>query len=156
MSWSEVYFGKHKGKTLPQILFSDPDWFFWACDNNVFANKGLLNKESENVYNKAINIRIPKIKGKKMVAEYVIHRPTMKFTEMVLVPKNQQMYSGSSPTYRENVIDLSFPRQIAGYDKLGCKLLVSSVKYYIFGNRKYKMTKKRCEEFFNNNDNFKI
>jgi len=30
MAWSTLPFGKHKGKTLPQIVFADPDWFFWA------------------------------------------------------------------------------------------------------------------------------
>jgi hypothetical protein len=30
--WGEVNFGKwrDKGKTLPQVLVADPDWFFWV------------------------------------------------------------------------------------------------------------------------------
>jgi hypothetical protein len=28
--WSKLYFGKHVGKSLPQILFYDPDYFFWG------------------------------------------------------------------------------------------------------------------------------
>ena len=30
MRWSVVPFGKHKGKTFPEIILQDPDWFFWA------------------------------------------------------------------------------------------------------------------------------
>jgi hypothetical protein len=28
--WSVLDFGKHKGRTLPWVMFHDPDWFFWA------------------------------------------------------------------------------------------------------------------------------
>jgi hypothetical protein len=28
--WTIVDFSKHKGKSLPQIILHDPDWFFWA------------------------------------------------------------------------------------------------------------------------------
>jgi len=44
MAWSILPFGKHKGKTLPQIVFTDPDWFFWAMEENVF--KGPLKREA--------------------------------------------------------------------------------------------------------------
>ena len=46
----KVDFGKHKGKTLPQILCSDPDWFFWAMENNVFRNKGALQSEAKDLH----------------------------------------------------------------------------------------------------------
>ena len=46
MAWTELNFGKHAGKSLPQILFADPDWFFWAVDNNVFANRPALSQEA--------------------------------------------------------------------------------------------------------------
>jgi hypothetical protein len=29
MIWTTIPFGKHQGKTLPQIVIDDPDWFFW-------------------------------------------------------------------------------------------------------------------------------
>jgi hypothetical protein len=28
--FSELPFGKYTGLTLPQVLFMDPGWFFWA------------------------------------------------------------------------------------------------------------------------------
>jgi hypothetical protein len=30
MSWSAVPFGKYAGKTLPEIVVRDLDWFFWV------------------------------------------------------------------------------------------------------------------------------
>ncbi len=45
VAWSELTFGKHKGKTLPQVLFADPEYFFWAYEERVF--KGGLAAEAE-------------------------------------------------------------------------------------------------------------
>ena len=33
-------------------------------------------------------------------------------------------------------------------------MMISDLKGIIFGDPSYKMTKKRCEEFFNDHDNF--
>jgi hypothetical protein len=154
MSWTIVNFGKHKGKTLPQILFSDPDWFFWTGKKGVFKNKGTLNREADELNIKARHIKIPSRHGQNMVAEYIIDRPTMKFAHMELVPLDRPHHEGASPTFRKDVIDLSVPRQIIPYDKLGCSHMLSSVKYYLFGNESTRMTKKRCEDFFDNSDNF--
>jgi len=30
MRWTTVSFGRYKGKTLPEIIVRDLDWFFWA------------------------------------------------------------------------------------------------------------------------------
>jgi hypothetical protein len=30
MHWTTVPFGRYKGKTLPEIIVQDLDWFFWA------------------------------------------------------------------------------------------------------------------------------
>ena len=30
MSWSVVPFGRYSGKTLPEIIVRDLDWFFWV------------------------------------------------------------------------------------------------------------------------------
>jgi hypothetical protein len=34
--WIPLWFGKHKGKTLPQVVFADPDYFFWAIEKRKF------------------------------------------------------------------------------------------------------------------------
>lgn len=156
MGWSIVNFGKHKKKTLPQILFSDPDWFFWAVEEGVFKNKGVLSREANELNLKACNIKIPSRHGQNMKAEYFIHRPTMKFSRMKLISAAQPDHEGASPTFRKDVMDLSFPRQITPYDKLGCSHMLSSMKFYLFGSESVRMTKKRCEDFFDDSDNFEI
>ena len=154
MSWSVVSFGKHEGKSLPQIIFSDPDWFFWAIENDAFKGKGRLEKEAEELDRKARTIKIPQSGEEQLVAEYAVHGPTGKFADMELVPVSRPPHEGSTPTSRRDVIDLSVPRQIADYDKLGYRNLLASVKFYLFGRLDARMTRKRCEEFFENDANF--
>lgn len=156
MSWSEIYFGKHKGKTLPQVVFSDPDWFFWAIDHGVFTGKGVLENEAKEIKKKATSIRIPQKGSKELVAEYGLHPSNRTFCDLEIVPKSRPPHEGSTETFRSPVIDLSVPRQIKDYDKLGCRILISTVKFYLFGDPKRQMTKKRCEGFFSDDSNFVI
>ena len=45
MAWTPLNFGQYSGKTLPHILLTDPDYFFWAHGEDVF--KGQLASEAE-------------------------------------------------------------------------------------------------------------
>lgn len=157
MTWSVLNFGKYKGKTLPQVIFADPDWFFNAIDDDYFSKRGFLAKEAEDLYQKSRNIRIPqKVNKEKLVAEYATHPQTGTFVNMELVPASRPRHDGATSTSRKDVIDLRVPRTIAHYDKLGCKLLIQSVKYYLFGKQNVRMTKEKCEDFFENSANFAL
>lgn len=57
---------------------------------------------------------------------------------------------------RSNFIDLSVPRQSASYDKLGGNFLIAAIKTHLFGGERVRMTARRCEEFFENDDNFDL
>ena len=150
--WSIVQFGKHKGKSLPQILFHDPDWFFWFYEQGNFD--GVLQVEAQELVVKAKNIKIPKAHGKDTVAEYVIHPHTNNFAAFNLVPRTQPAHVGASITFRLPVIDLSVPREYAPYDKFGYRLFLKQLKHYLFGNSSRRMTRKRCEEFFDDDGHF--
>ena len=154
MTYTPLNFSRHKGKSLPQVLFSDPDWFFWAYENGILTK--VLPEEAKELYRKARSIRIPESGGEKRVVEYIIHQPTGRFGTIQLVPESRLHLEAASHILRSEVIDLSIPRQIASYDKFGGRTLVLALKHILFGNGKYNMTKRRCEEFFENDDNFLI
>lgn len=154
MLWSIVHFGKHDGKTLPQIVCSDPDWFFWAMANNVFARRPVLLREATDLHHKATHIRIPNNSKGELEVEYIIDAPTGKFSHFEIVPSSKPVHQGSSRAFRKSVIDMSVPRTFGRYDKLGCKLLITSFKSYLFGNESVRLTKNRCEAFFDNSENF--
>jgi hypothetical protein len=153
MAWSSLRFGKYKGKTLPQVLFSDPDWFFWAVDDGILRGKGDIEAEADELAVKAKRIRIPCKPGEDLEAEYFVHRPTGRFGGVQVVPASRPLHEGSSPAWRRKTFDLSMPRQISQYDKTGCKLLLTTVKYHLFG-KDARLTQKRCEDFFSDPANF--
>ena len=49
---------------------------------------------------------------------------------------------------------MGFARELAPYDKRGCKLLVQAAKEVLFKDKSCRMTKKRCEAFFEDENNF--
>ncbi|ATF13633.1 hypothetical protein A616_17095 [Brevibacillus brevis X23] len=151
MNWTQLNFGKHEGSTLPQVLFKDPDWFYWAhVTQKLFDTRGHLKLEAEEAYRKSRNIKIPE--GK--MAEYVFDGMRGKFADLKLVDVDQPKHVGSSITFRKEKIDMFAVRETKFYDKLGNELLVLSLKSIVFGNANHRMTKQRCEAFFNNEANF--
>lgn len=152
--WTELYFGKHKGKTLPQVMFTDPDWFFWAFEEGIFKDKVTLRIEANEIFKKSTSIKIPQHDSEELVAEYGIHPLSHNSVGFELVPVDRRPHEGSTKVFRKSVIDLSIPRKIEGYDKLGYKIFIRDLKIYLFGKKKMKMTKERCEEFYSNDSNF--
>ena len=65
MNWTIVNFGKHKGKSLPQIIFKDADWFFHLYENDYF--NGTLAQEANELYRRARSIRVPPKNGQENV-----------------------------------------------------------------------------------------
>jgi len=126
-----------KGKTLPQIVFEDPDWFFWALEKGAF--KGDLATQAQEVGRKAQNIKIPGNEKGELVAEYLIQAPTGKFSDLEVVPRSRPPHEGGSPAFSKNRIDLGFVRQIKSYDKMGGKLLVGCVKHIVFGGTRVRL-----------------
>jgi hypothetical protein len=66
MDWSALPFGKHKGKTFPEIILQDPDWFFWALPKLY----GKLADEAKSLGQKAQAIKISKSNRRKWEVEY--------------------------------------------------------------------------------------
>ena len=151
MARTVLTFGKHAGKTLPQVLFNDPDWFYWAMEKNYFKDKGKLLDEAQELYHKSINIRIPQNNKEQLKVEYAYYKEKYDSIEIVSIDKPHH-----GGTIRKNNIDLSMPRKTKRFDKKGCKMLVADFKEIKFGKKSYRMTKKRCEEFFANDDNFDL
>jgi hypothetical protein len=148
MDWTTINFGKHKGKTLPQVIFDDPDWFFWAHDTNAF--KGTLAREAREVYRRARAIKIPEQDGKKMLVEYRFDPSTGKFATMFLIAEGITFERQTVSI----VIDFCVPKSRAPYDKLGNKNFVFALKAILFGNHSHRLNKQAREDFFSDDANF--
>lgn len=152
--WTPLNFGKHKGKTLPWVVFHDPDWFYWACEDGIFEDKGTLKKEARVVYKRSRSIKIPQTKSERQVAEYGFNDRKERFVNLEIVPDSRPPHAGSTQVFRLPVIDLSVPRDARSYDKLGYRILLKAVKFILFRDPEYRMTEKRCGRFFNKKSNF--
>ena len=66
MHWSVVPFGKYEGKTLPEIIVRDPDWFFWTLPNLY----GTLAEEAQELARRARAIKTPRRGRRHLEVEY--------------------------------------------------------------------------------------
>lgn len=155
MGWTTVGFGKHSGKSLPQIMFKDADWFFHGYESGYFK-EGALAHEAHELYRRARSVRVPPRNGHKMLVEYVTHRDVRsgreKFATMRLIADGPGLERlNVSPS-----IDFYTPRAYARNDKAGNKYFVTALKAILFGNRSQRMNRRACEAFFNDDDNFDL
>jgi len=151
MVWNIVRFGKHEGSTLPMIVLHDPDYFFWAFDEGVFK-RSRLTDEAAAIADKARYIAIPRSPRGKYEVEYVMDPFTLKLASITIVRASQHL--GASTAMRSNRFDLSFPRTFAPYDKHGGRIMTRAIKRYFFGDVGTRLTRDRCESFFDDDDNF--
>jgi hypothetical protein len=125
-AWRTLRFGKHAGKSLPQVVLSDPDWFFWAIEEDIF--RGPLADEARDLAHKACHIKIPKPDPHNWRVGYLIEADGL-IRGFEIVP-NSRTNACSHGTF----LDLSYPRRFKAYDKLGYKLMLKSFRSY-FGLR---------------------
>jgi hypothetical protein len=146
MSWSIVPFGKYKGKTLPEIIVRDLDWFFWAVPNLY----GRLAHEAQDLARKARAVKIPKKQGKKSAVEYRYEFGD-RFSGFAFVEPDS--FLNSRWATRLPYLDLSSPLRRKKYDKRAARIMIRDFRIQYFGEHK-RLTKERCEKFFSNDRNF--
>jgi hypothetical protein len=142
--WTKVNFGKHFGKTLPQVILSDPNYFFWAA--NILY--GPLATEAKILERRARNIEIQKPKPKLWEVEYRWDRDN-RFLGIGIVKADSHVH----PLFgRLPHLDLAYIRRGNVHDQRdGRKLICDFRNIYCAG---LNLTKQRCEAFFEDEQNF--
>jgi hypothetical protein len=151
--WTIVKFGKFADKkmSLPQIVLTDPDWFWYMAENTVFT--GALAREAGDIAAKAQKIRIPgKSRKRWKVMNYLT--PEGSFSHFDVFDAKADGDRRSAKTRVSDFIDLSLPHRLKPYDKKGGKALIKGLKYHLYGRTNVRLTKPRCEEFFADPGNF--
>ena len=146
--WSPLPFGRYEGKTLPQVVLRDADWFFWALGKQIFRHN--LAEESQDIAYKARHIKIPKPDPENWKINYVTDHDGNLARFSIVTAQNALF--GKLPGHTASYLDLSCPRIWKKYDKLGCTLMLRSFRYHYFGG--LKLTKERCDAFFSDAANF--
>lgn len=145
MSWSTVPFGKYKGKTLPEIIVIDLDWFYWVLPKLY----GRIADEAKDLAWKVRFIKIPNPGHEQLVVEYRYERDD-RFRGFRFVKAGTAQYSGWSTRLPHLDFSQCLRRR---YDKQGGRILLRDFRANYFGENK-RLTKKRCERFFNDRKNF--
>jgi len=152
MSWTNLPFSQHSGKSLPQVLFSDPDWFFWASAQGVFRRYPAIAKEGDLLLSRATRIIPPTTPTvRDPVVQYVVDGPTRKFLYFTIIERARPSELG---VVRSELIDMSMPRQLSPYDKAGGRTFLACLKFYMFGDKSARMTRTRAEAFFDDEAHF--
>jgi hypothetical protein len=145
MSWSAISFGKYKGNTLPEVILIDLDWFYWALPKLY----GKIADEAQDLARKARVIKIPNPKRRKLEVEYRYERND-RFRGFTFVKASSAQYSRWSTRLPHLDLSRCLRRR---YDKRGGRILLRDFRVHYFGEHK-RLTKKRCEKFFSDRNNF--
>jgi hypothetical protein len=144
MRWSIVPFGKYSGKTFPEIIVRDPDWFFWVLPKLY----GKLGEEAQELARRARAIKPPRRGRSRLEVEYEF--------DMDRRFRGFQFVDADSPPSRSATrlpcLDLRWPIR-KKYDKRAGRIMLRDFRRRYFGKHK-RLTKERCEEFFSNDANF--
>lgn len=152
-SWTILTFGRHKRKSLPQIVLMYPNWFFYIFDQGAFEHRGeRLRIEADYIYDHARSIRVPQRGAEELVAEYGFHPFDRKHLCVEVVSASRSQHTGTTQTIRQRVFDLSIPYA----QNKNANHLIKSVKYHLFDDSDFRFTKRRCEEFFEDDSHFDL
>jgi hypothetical protein len=144
MRWSVMPFGKYQGKSLPEILIHDPDWFFWVLPKLY----GKLGEEAQELARRARAIKPPRRGRRRLEVEYQIDRDR-RFNGFEFVDADRPPSRWST---RLPYLDLRWQLR-RKYDKRAGRIMRRDFRSHYFGKHK-RLTKERCEEFFSNDANF--
>jgi hypothetical protein len=137
MHWSAVPFGRYKGKTFPEIIVRDADWFFWVLPKLY----GTLAEEAQELARRARAIKTPRRSRRRLEVEYEFDRDRRFY--------GFEFVDADSPPSRWSLrlpyLDLRWPLR-RKYDKRAGRIMLRDFWRRYFGKHK-RLTKERCEEF---------
>lgn len=144
--WTPLPFGKHFGETLPCVAMTDPKWFLWACEEDIFRDQ--LNDEANDILDKISRIRLPGRDGEGSVM-YAYHTARGRLARLELAPPD--CYPPCTAIGPYPVLNFEFLAS-GCRNEAGSKILLREVRRILFGSRR--VTVQMYEDFFDNADNF--
>ena len=141
--WTTLGFGKHKGKTLPQVICVDPAWFLWFAGRRSLY--GAIADDAAVLQRRTSAIKIPRRRPEKWVVEYRrdCDRRFVGF-DIVRTKSWQSKHNSRWPVLNMGLIRPRFRGE--------WKNFVGDLKRIYFQGRP--LTKERAERFFADPSNF--
>ncbi len=167
MEWNKMNFGavaNIQNKTLPQIIFINPDWFFFQYERDNSYLRKKFGIEADYIYKRVRNIKPKENHYIKhfLFCDYTsdgfspinITEAKTKFLEYIETGSYCQDidYLDSQQFTILKRIDLRFPKSLKGYDKQSYKFFIKELKDYLFDGKR--ISEKKAIDFFENEENF--
>lgn len=148
----EVIFWKTRGKVFAaNSLFGPGLLFLEHLKRNFhgsFSDGGRQANENGAPYQNS------QTRPRELVRRILFFTPENKLSRFQIIPTNGGPRMGSSIIRRTRHIETSVICQACRDDKGGYGRFLKILKYHLFGNFPTRMTAARCEECFNDDDNF--
>jgi hypothetical protein len=147
--WSTLRFGKHQGKSLPEVILTDPGWFYWAYSNSIFREP--LNEEAGEIASSASRIKPPKDDWKNWRIHYQISEDK-RLLDFSVIDAQTVSHLPQNGVVSEH-LDLSLPARLrdCGHRTRYDLMLKSTYRHYFGGSEP---SGSDCEWFFHNFRNF--
>ena len=147
IEWPIIEFGsKHKGKTLPQAVLTDPAWFFASLKHQRFWASSYADV-SELAY-KACNIKIPKPDPENWKIIWT-DSPAGNCDPFRIMGPEEPIVDFP---FIMSHLDLAWPRRWLGYDFGVSEAVSAAFRKNVFGGAE--LTAERCNAFFSDDENF--
>lgn len=169
MKWNKVNFGtteKVKGKTLPQIMFIDPDWFYTQYEYADSHLRKVFGVQAEMIYQRSRNI---KPRNGHYIKYFLFYDGTSDGFTPISKEDAETKFKECIETsiYCQDIelldaqkfkilkrLDIRYPKCLKNYDKKSCKIFIDEIKEYLDLGKQ--ISEKKAIEFFENDDNFII
>jgi hypothetical protein len=144
--WEKLNFGRYEGLTLPHVLLKDPDYFYYMYDRGHLAQFPFT-YEAREVAFKGRMIKI--LDDSKIKVEPITRHVSSGYDRFRhIIMKHRSLYGAIDR------LDLCVPYLTENYNKGGGRMMIRMLKLSHFGTTSYFLTRKRCDEFIENEDNF--
>lgn len=129
-----------------KISITSPSW------STALDIAQVREEQAHYVYERSCNIRIPNNPNGTKVVRYTCNMYGV--ANDFSVTRASDNLNNSALT--DHTIDLSFPHLTGPVDVRAIRPFIRSLKFYLFGGEKARLTRRRCERFFEDDDNFDL
>lgn len=147
--WTPLPAGPHEGRTLPEVVFLDPDFVLAALEAGALDAPWL--EEAKEVCRRASRIR--PCRGARRAVTVLYHLNAYfpeRFSGISVVVKRDQRLSEfrKFSAAESAFLDLTMARRIAPHDPGASRGLVEHLLVTHFGDPNAKLTRRQAEDFF--------
>lgn len=151
MNWDTINFGSHCSRTLPEIMFKNPDWLYWAADNPNIRQR-LNRRELHRIRARSDRIRIPCRADQPMAVRYKFDLDGT-LVSVELVPR-EGCGLDSGKILTSTAIDMSLIHWVKLRGRVNTRKFMAWTRWILLGTKSRDVDRGTCEAFFDDDSNF--